>query len=370
MLHRRSFLVLTGALMLAPRGLRAAAAPYAITVIPAPAGTNSPSPTGINAHGDVVGVAFSTDQAGATVITAFIFKSGASAALNQVGARTYADATNATGDAAGSAINGQDLPMQAVKWQNGVAVILPGASSSGDSSAYGINDKGDVAGSSTVTKGEANWTHAVLWPNGAAAATDLGTLGGDSSEASSINASGQIAGAAGVKPGEGSLLLDASAHAFLWANGTMQDLGTLGGDSSSANALNDKGQVVGWSGTKPGGGALAFDVSARAFVWDSGRMVNLGGLPGGSISTATAINNHGVIVGFAIDGNNSQRAVAWINGEIIDLNTLIPGDSGYTLTAAYGVNDAGQIVCSATSSDGSNSALILTPPPASATPTP
>ncbi len=72
--------------------------------------------------------------------------------------------------------------------------------------------------------------------------TDLGTLGGDvSSRAFAINALGQVAGfSSSTSLGE---------HAFFWANGTMQALGTLGGYYSAATAMNDLGQVVGSSAT-------------------------------------------------------------------------------------------------------------------------
>jgi probable HAF family extracellular repeat protein len=358
MLHRRSFLVLLGALPLLPRRLRAASSPaYTVVAIPASPGTNSPSPTGINQQGVVVGVLFSTDQTGATVVDAFTFHDGQTTLLNRVGARSYADAINATGAIAGSSVSADGKVNQAVKWENGIGVFL--TSPNGESSAYSINDAGDLAGSATVTTNGASWTHAAKWSGDAF--TDLGTLGGDSSEASSINAGGQIAGASGTKAGAGSLLLDDTAHAFLWTNGVMVDLGTLGGDSSSANALNDKGQVVGWSGTKPGGGALAFDPGAQAFVVDGGQMVGLGGLGDAGISSASAINNNGLIAGYAIDAANGQRAVIWKNASIVDLNTLIPAGSGLTLLAAYDINDAGQIVCGAKSADGSFSGVVLDP---------
>ena len=358
MIHRRSFLMLLGALPFV--SIKASAAdetPYTVALIPATAGTNSPSPTGINNLGVVVGVVFSTNQAGSTVVDSFTFQNGQTTLLNRVGARSYADAINTAGVIAGSSVSDDGQLNQAVKWENGIGVFLK--SSGGSSSAYGINDAGDLAGSATIAVGKAAWTHAVTWSG--EEIVDLGTLGGDSSEASSINASGQVAGASGIKAGGGSLLLDDTARAFLWTNGVMTDLGTLGGDSSSATALNDKGQVVGWSGTAAGGGAIGFDPSARATVWDSGQIVNLGTLEGGGVSSASALNLSGVIVGYAIDAANEQRAVIWANGAIADLNTLIPANSGLTLTAGYDVNDSGQIVCGAVATGGSFTGVVLTP---------
>jgi probable HAF family extracellular repeat protein len=71
--------------------------------------------------------------------------------------------------------------------------------------------------------------------------TDLGTLGRGQSYAWAINNSGQIAGYSDAPKG--------GTHAFLWESGAMMDLGTLGGNQSFAYAINDHGQVVGASYT-------------------------------------------------------------------------------------------------------------------------
>ena len=70
------------------------------------------------------------------------------------------------------------------------------------------------------------------------------------------------------------------------------DLGSFGGRDtygSSANAINDRGQVVGYSGTSNG-------LSLHAFRWEKGKMTDLGTL-GGSYSSANAINERGDVVG-------------------------------------------------------------------------
>src|SRR5215211_3543219 len=113
--------------------------------------------------------------------------------------------------------------------------------------------------------------------------TDLGTLPGgdsfDSSTASGINDRGQIVGQSDTPSFE--------LHAFLWEDGKMSDLGTLPGGRSRALDINDLGQVVGSSHTASG----AF----HAFLWEKGKMSDLGTLPGGGFSTAEAINNRGQV---------------------------------------------------------------------------
>src|SRR6185436_9400809 len=97
-------------------------------------------------------------------------------------------------------------------------------------------------------------------------ALDLGTLGGTSSSAYAVNASGQVVGQASTAAGD--------QHAFRWQNGTMTDLGTLGGASSWAGDINTGGQVVGSSRTTPG------STQTHAVLWQGGVMTDLGTLGG------------------------------------------------------------------------------------------
>src|SRR4051794_28477624 len=83
-------------------------------------------------------------------------------------------------------------------------------------------------------------TITVLAYGAAYTVTDLGTLDGDQSEGHSINDNGQVTGSSSTALG--------TAHAFLYSNGVMQDLGTLpGGTFSSGLGINNNGQVTGFS---------------------------------------------------------------------------------------------------------------------------
>ena len=113
---------------------------------------------------------------------------------------------------------------------------------------------------------------------------DLGTLGGEMSTARGINANGQVVGY--------SYDADWNFFAFLWQNGQMVNLGTLGGDWSVADAINGAGQIVGQA-------YLLGNTEAHAFLYTGGKMRDLGAL-GGNYSHALALNSTGTeIVGYA-----------------------------------------------------------------------
>ncbi len=164
------------------------------------------------------------------------------------------------------------------------------------SEAVDINAKGQVVGTSNPTGGP-DYGHAFVWENGRM--IDLGTLGGKSSQARAINERGQVIGYSTTTTDGGW----STRHAFLWENGRMIDLGTLGGKSSEAVAINDRGHVVGHSETASGG--------LHAFVWENGTMTDLGALPGGVYRAVAAINNHNQIVGTSGTKNGHTHAVLW-----------------------------------------------------------
>jgi probable HAF family extracellular repeat protein len=142
-----------------------------------------------------------------------------------------------------------------------------------NSQALAINAAGQVVGS-FVHGGN---TRAFLWSNGVL--SDLGTLGTgiqETSRALGIDSAGNVVGSASFAPGS-------TDHAFLWSKGVMRDLGTLGdpSGSSQANAINAAGQIVGVSSAAKLG-------HIHAFLWQNGVMTDLGTL-GGGYSNALAI---------------------------------------------------------------------------------
>jgi probable HAF family extracellular repeat protein len=178
---------------------------------------------------------------------------------------------------------------------------LPGVNSS---SPNWINERGWIVGNSE--NGEIDpliggtQGHAVLWKEGQI--IDLGTLGGYQSLGSAVNNRGQVAGGAlnaiPDPPSFGILgfPLGTQFRAFLWEEGVMRDLGTLGGPDSFALALNECGQVAGNSYTNSTPNATTGVPTIHPFLWEQGRMLDLGSL-GGTLAFASGLNNRGQVAG-------------------------------------------------------------------------
>ena len=209
---------------------------------------------------------------------------------------------------------------------------LGGLSGSPFANVSGINNSGQVVGTSA--------NHAFLWENGAM--TDLGTLGGSLSTANAINDMGQIVGDSTLASGE--------RHAFLWDRGVMKDLGAPG-ESSSAHGINNHGDIVGAvSGKNVRGGAV---------LWKNGRRQSLGDLgSSGSGSTAIAINDNGEVVGvssgLASNSGGVVRAVIWQHGVIHNIGTL-----GGLHSTANAINLRRQVVGWADLADQSTVAFLF-----------
>jgi len=158
------------------------------------------------------------------------------------------------------------------------------------------------------------------------ASTDLGVFRGDAnSEALALNERGQIAGRSCCDNQN-------RAHAFLWQAGRMTDLGSLGGWDVRPLAINEHGQIVGEANTKKRG---KYGPMLHAFLWQGGKMVDLGTL-GGDDSRPTAFNNRGQIIGSSTAKSGRQHAFLWQNGSMTDL--------GSSTFEALAISEEGEVV--------------------------
>lgn len=151
----------------------------------------------------------------------------------------------------------------------------------------------------------------------------------------------------------------------------MRDLGVLGGFSSYGTAINGHNHVAGYSSIKPN------DQRVHAFLHDGAGMIDLGSLAQNKsdpdISVALGVNNSDQVVGYSYlaavgDTPAQQVAFLWsrdIGAEkMIDLNKAVDQTGkDYLLISATGINDLGQIVCSAYNirDGGSLRTVVLTP---------
>ncbi|MGA2336194.1 MAG: hypothetical protein ABSG08_12525 [Terriglobales bacterium] len=241
--------------------------------------------------------------------------------------------------------------------------------------ATGINGLGQVVGYTTVYSSFYQW--AFLWTS----ADGMTAFGGSwpPTFVNGISNTGQIVGQNSYYPQPDTWGI---GHATSWKKGVVTDLGTLGGGAdvadygSSAGGVNDLGQVVGWSTTDP----IPFSLDSspvHAVLWTpSGVIRDLGTLPGDVSSVASKINFFGQVIGSS--GNTlylntscdcsedspfevTGRPFIWTQRSgMQDLNTLIPGTSGWVLNSATGINNWGQIVGSGML-NGEQRGFLLTP---------
>lgn len=210
----------------------------------------------------------------------------------------------------------------------------------------GINDPGEAVGMSETSVPDPNGedvcgfgTHLTcspfLWQNGTMIA--LPTVGGNNGQASAINNSGQVAGYAenGIADstcpqGVENFMVDLPV---MWDKGIAMALPTINGDPDGvAFGINNRSQAVGYSGT--------CTAANYAVVWENGAATKLPDL-GDPGAIAYAINSHNQVVGQAVNSDGTALAAIWQNHTVAALGGLLPGD---VASFATSINNRGQAV--------------------------
>lgn len=235
---------------------------------------------------------------------------------------------------------------------------LDGTASAGSS----INNAGLIAGYSNLP-GDGTM-HATVWRAGQLTPINLGTLGGPNSavlwpvknnsgmivgiaETAEMNPLGENWSCSAFFPG------DPTGHicrGFVWEDGVMKRLPTLGGYNGFATGANNRGQVVGWAEN------LVEDPTCnmpqvlqfRAVVWETNHTTvqELPPLPGDTVSAATAINDRGQVVGIsgicdnAVGRFSARHAVLWENGTPTDIGSF----GGVSWNTPMAINNHGVVV--------------------------
>lgn len=206
--------------------------------------------------------------------------------------------------------------------------------------ARAVNRAGVIVGEAAVASGA---TRAFVWQQGVM--HDLGTLGGVNSRALAIDTKGEIVGWSETAPAPFITL----THAVSWRGGEIADLGGVVELNSSADAINRTGQIAGWTEVQSGQYDLALWRRQRASVTATGS----------SHLLVNGIDDRGDVVGLALVGTG-DHAFFWRGGTLTDLGTLEPSDISNT-SIAYGVNDDGTVVGASTTHDGFQHAVMWTP---------
>jgi len=250
---------------------------------------------GINRRGTVAGQVI--DAAGRS--QAVIWKNGVPVPLGDFGrgsttvAFTSGPTINDSDEVAGVWFRPDG--MRAFRWDEDRGIVELATPEGWQSWPIAINRRGEIAGQMTgPVEGEIK---AVVWDD-EGAVIELPGFGVPGVMAQAMNDRGDVVGVAPTA--------DGFLHAFLYRDGQMILLGTPGGPEGDARAVNRRGQVVGTS---------SIDGFDRATLWDDGQVIDLGVPDGQSTSVAQDINSRGQVVGYSSDAVGLPRsAVLWVRG--------------------------------------------------------
>jgi probable HAF family extracellular repeat protein len=335
----------------------------------------------MNNAGQVTGYSYIYDSSGKYSQASFLYSNGSMVNLGNFGrdasGRFYSQPTgiNNAGQVTGYAgiYNGSGINIgsAAYLYSGGQLANLGnfGTDQSGNSTSYGtgINDAGQVVGSSAIYDSSGNPRNYAAFVYSGGQLMSLGNLGTSPSRFGyslgfAINNAGQVVGQSEVNDSSGNYR---GAAAFLYSGGSMTNLGTLrtdlgGSGFSVGEYLNDAGQVAGYSQVYDSTGKLTGNA---AFLYSGASMVNLGNFGvdalGVGYSYSTGINNSGEVIGYSkvYDGSGNYKGDAgflYRNGQLIDLGDFGSDPTGIGYSFARDISEDGTIVGWALSWNGSS----------------
>ena len=281
----------------------------------------------------------------------------------------FPSAVNSRGEVVGQGLDtipdpngmgGWGFQSRAFSWKDGAMQDLGTLGTGTNAIAEMINDSGQVVGWSYTSSDPTTplcilplTTGTFIWDkkNGM---RDIGSFGGTCTYAIALNNKGQIVGGS-------ALAGDQEIHAFVWDAATgITELPTAAGLFADARAINENGEAVGW-GVDPSGTAF------NAMVWQKRggkwQVTDLGRLNAPDCAVGTSINSSGQVLGYSGTGGGCVgSAFVWQDGgPIVDLNTLVPPNSGIQLYETGQINDRGEIAVNGLDMDGNNHDILLIP---------
>ncbi len=263
---------------------------------------------------------------------AFVFRNGTITDLSGTAVDQFSSAAfiNNAGDIAGVMSLPSDLFQRAFIYRSGQMIDI-GSLGGGLTAIHDLNEDGHAVGNSAD-----ELFNNVAFHYDGTTMHNLGTMGGMGSIATAINDLGVVVGYVAMDQNV--------TRAFVYRNGAMSDLGTLGGGSAWAYGINNAGQIFGYSEYRTN------DLAAHAFIVDNGVMIDLGAL-GGTVSFPFAMNSRGHVIGDSEDEIGFPVPFLYRNGQMVNVNSLLPPDSGWVIETALYINDAGQIAGYGTHND-------------------
>jgi probable HAF family extracellular repeat protein len=245
----------------------------------------------------------------------------------------------------------------AFEWKDGAKKDLGSLPGGASSAAFWINARGWIAGDSE--NGETDpllpglpELRAVVWKHGKI--NELGTLGGNQSFAQAINNRGQITGLAtnGISDPFSYYYVflhgfsnGTQTRGFLWDDGEgIQDIGTLGGPDAFPSLINQRGQVAGFSYTSSIPDPIVGLPPFHPFLWEKEKgMKDLGSFGGVQTASVNGLNERGEVVGGTfLPGDMQIHPFLWDGEKLVDLTA--PPFGGPGNGEADWINEAGEVV--------------------------